>query len=266
MLNLSSPGQLYNDTRTNEVSIENINAKNTSVMGSIQPSSRPTLNFQDLEPSNENYSLEETIKKTTYQFKIILLGTIAVGKTAILTRYISNLFEEEHKCTLRVESKSKIINMNDKEQAKLNIWDTCGDEKFRAITRQYYNDANGILLVYDVTNRQSFDDIILWEKEIKNNAPENAVLILVGNKTDNKSKRVITNQEGKKIADELGIFFIEVSAKNGDNIHFLFEKVSEEMIQMIKKEPKLYEKESIKNLDNLLKNESNETQKKFGCC
>ena len=63
MLNLSSPGQLYNDTRTNEVSIENINAKNTSVMGSIQPSSRPTLNFQDLEPSNENYSLEETIKK-----------------------------------------------------------------------------------------------------------------------------------------------------------------------------------------------------------
>ena len=83
-------------------------------------------------------------------------------------------------------------------QAKLNIWDTCGDEKFRAITRQYYNDAHGILLVYDITNRESFDSIINWQNEIRNNAPADSVLFLIANKTDLNKERVVTELEGKK--------------------------------------------------------------------
>ena len=265
MLNVSSPGILYNEQTSNSVSMDNINKRNTSMLGSMVPSSRPTLNFEGANLSNENISSEETIKKTAYAFKIILLGSIAVGKTSILNRYISNEFEEEHKCTIKIEFKTKLININNMVQAKLIIWDTCGDEKFKAITRQYYKDADGILLVYDITKRETFDNIINWTNEIKNNAPEEAVLFLVGNKTDNKKERNVTTQEGKKMADDLGFFFTEVSAKNGDNIHLLFEKISEEMMDLVQKNPKFNIKVSIKNLDDKGKN-INEKQKKKFCC
>jgi small GTP-binding protein len=267
MLNVSSPGQLYSDQNSNNVSMENINKRNTSMLGSMDPSARPTLNFEGLNTSNENLSFEETVKKTAYEFKIILVGSIAVGKTAILTRYISNEFETQHKCTIKIEYKSKIININNMVQAKLIIWDTCGDEKYKAITRQYYKDANGVLLVYDITNRESFDNIKTWESEVKNNSPEDAVLFLVGNKTDNSKEREVTSQEGKKLAEDLGLFFIEVSAKNGDNIHILFEKISEEMIQLLQNNPELNKKESIKNLDEkYTENDYSEIKKKKKCC
>ena len=267
MLNVSSPGQLYNDQASNNVSMENINKRNTSMLESMDPSARPTLNFEGLNTSNENLSFEETVKKTAYEFKIILVGSIAVGKTAILTRYISNEFENSHKSTLKIEFKTKIININNMVQAKLVIWDTCGDEKYRAITRQYFKDANGVLLVYDITNKESFDNIKTWESEVKNNSPEDAVLFLVGNKTDNSKERVVTSQEGKKLAEDLGLFFIEVSAKNGDNIHILFEKISEEMIQLLQNNPELNKKESIKNLDEKYnENDYSEIKKKKKCC
>ena len=265
MLNISSPGTLYDQT-SNSVSLDNINKRNTSMLGSMVPSSRPTLNFEGPYLSNENISFEETEKKTAYVFKIILIGSIAVGKTSILTRYISNEFEEEHKCTIKIEFKAKLININNMVQAKLIIWDTCGDEKFKAITRQYYRDADGILLVYDITNRDSFDSIINWKNEIKNNDPEDAVLFLVGNKTDNNKERKVTTQEGQKMANDIGFFFTEVSAKNGDNIHLLFEKISEEMMELVQKNPEFNKKVSVKNLDDLKGNEIDEKQKSKFCC
>lgn len=262
MLNVSSPDTLYDQT-SNNVSIENINKRNLSMLGLMEPSSRPTLNFED--PNiPQNNSFEETIKKTAYAFKVILLGSIAVGKTSILIRYISNEFEEEHKCTIKAEFKTKLININNYVQAKLIIWDTCGDEKFKAITRQYYNDANGILLVYDITNRESFENIIDWNNEIKNNAPKDAVLFLVGNKTDNDKERKVTFQEGKKMASDIGFLFTEVSAKNGDNIHLLFEKISEEMMELVQKNPEFNKKVSVKNLEDLKGND--EKQKNKFCC
>ena len=192
MLNVSSPGILYNDQTSNSVSIDNANKRNISMLGSIAPSSRPNLNFEEANLSNDNNSFEESVKKTAYAFKIVLLGSVAVGKTSILIRYISNEFDEDINCTLKFEYKTKLININNMEQAKLIIWDTMGNEKFRAITRQYYRDADGILLVYDITKRESFDNIIMWKNDIKNNAPKDAVLFLVGNKTDNIKERNVT--------------------------------------------------------------------------
>ena len=181
MLNVSSPSPLYDD-QSNEVSMENVNNKrNVSMLNVDNPSSRPTLNNQ-APGSNRNFSIEDNDIKFTYEFKIILLGSISVGKTAILSRYISNEFNENYKCTIKSEYRMKIVNLNNSIQAKLNIWDTCGDEKFRAITRQYYKDSQGILLVYDISNRSSFDMIDNWVEDIRNNAPADVIVFLVGNK------------------------------------------------------------------------------------
>ena len=208
------------------------------------------------------------MKKTAYEFKIILLGSISVGKTSILKRYTTNEFNENHICTIKIEFKSKLINVNNSVQAKLNIWDTCGDEKYRAITRQYYRDAHGILLIYDISNRDSFDSLINWEEEIKNNAPEDSVLFLVGNKSDLNKERVVTYNEGKNKADELGISFIEVSAKNGDNILLLFENLSEAMVETVQNKPEVIDsKINLKNeYDNEGNNDMDSKSKDRACC
>ena len=265
-MNVSSPA-LYDDTGSNSVSLDNVNQRNISMLGLNEPSARPTLNQISQNLSNENLSFEENIKKTTYEFKIILLGSVSVGKTSILNRYITNEFDEEHKCTIKIEFKAKLININNMVKAKLNIWDTCGDEKYRAITRQYYNDANGILLIYDITNRDSFDSISLWVNEIKNNSPADAILFLVGNKTDLTKERVISYQEGKNKADELGVSFAEVSAKNGDNILLLFENISEAIMGTFEKKQEINENNfNFKISEEYDENYNIETKKKKGCC
>ena len=267
MLNVTGPSPLYDDKSSNNVSLENVYKRNTSMFGITGPSLRPSLNKEYPNVSDDNLSFEETMKKKSYEFKVILIGSISVGKTSILSRYITNEFQSEYKCTIKTEFKTKIVNINNMSQAKLNIWDTCGDEKFRAITRQYYNDAHGILLVYDITNRESFDSIINWQNEIRNNAPADSVLFLIANKTDLNKERVVTELEGKKKAEELGMLFIEVSAKNGDNIILLFENISEAMMQNIQNKPQINkEKMNLKNLENYEENDKNENIKKKFCC
>lgn len=267
MLNVSSPA-LYDENNSSNVSIDNFNKKNTSMMGDT--SSRPTLFSPGQNTSNENLSLEGVPNKTTYEFKIILLGSSSVGKTSILTRYINNEFNSNQGCTTNVDFKAKMININKTVQANLKIWDTCGDEKYHSIASLYYKDAQGILLVYDITNRNSFDRIINWENEVRNNAPKDSVLFLVGNKTDLNRERQISNQEGKNKAEELGMIFTEVSAKDGDNIHLLFEKMSEAIMECVQNKPestlnsntiKDFGKSDLEDLKN-----PEETMKKKICC
>ena len=263
MLNVTSPSPLYGDIDSNNVSVENKNRKNSSMYGLNEPSARPTLKNNVFNISNDNISIED-MKKSTFEFKVILLGSIAVGKTAILSRYLSNEFDLNYQCTIKITSKSKIININNMVQAKLNIWDTCGDEKYRAITRQYYRETNGIILVYDLTSRESFESVASWADEIRNNAPDDSVIILVGNKNDLNKERVVNYQEGKNKADELGMFFIEASAKTGDNIHLLFEKISEAMMESSKKKRNLSETKNIKSL--IPSNEQKKDSTKTKCC
>ena len=172
-LNVSSPSPLY-DENSNQ-SVDNLNKKNVSMINSNNPSSRPTLYNANV--SNQNISNDENILKYSYEFKIILLGSVAVGKTAILARYITNEFNENHAPTIQANYKVKPIIVSNDAYAKLNIWDTSGNEKFRAITRQYYKDVQGIILVYDISNRESFESIDSWIEDIKNCAPKNSVII-----------------------------------------------------------------------------------------
>ena len=267
MLNVSSPSPLYDD-QNNSTNLDDYTKKNISMFYANDTSARPTLKNTRLNASNNNISNDENLIKFVYEFKIILIGPIAVGKTSILSRYISNEFNTDHRCTIKSDFKIKTVNINNSAQAKLNIWDTCGDEKFRSITKQYYRNAHGILLVYDITDRTSFENINIWAEDIKNNAPADCVVVLVGNKSDLTNKRVVSPQEGKKTADELGYLFNEVSAKNGDNIFLLFGNISEAIIEQLEKEKNYLnnENKNIKYLDELELVNKREVKKKKSCC
>ena len=258
MLNVSSPSPLCEDQTSGNLSLDNsIKANNLSLMNT--KSIRPTLNNFN---QSESLSFEDNLKKTTYQYKVILLGSIAVGKTSLLKKYIKNEFNSEYQCTIKSEFQTKTLNINNQEQAKLTIWDTCGDEKFRAITRQYYRDAQGILLVFDVTERTSFDNIQNWYNEIKENAPKDTVIILVANKTDLIKERKVSIEDGQAMAENLSLDYIEVSAKTGDNLHLLFEKLSEKLMCEIENKSDLIEKKSVDSKS--IMDEKDKT-KKF-CC
>ena len=265
MLNISSPSPLYDEENSN-ANVENPNKKNISMLHSNNPSSRPTLN--NVNASGRLGSIDENMLKFKYEFKILLIGSNSVGKTSILSRYIKNEFRENYKCTIKAEFCVKIVNLNNTTQAKLNIWDTVGEEKFRAITSQYYKESNGIFLVYDISNRESFDNVDIWMEDIKNYAPENCVVILVGNKSDLVSERAVTVQEGKNKAAQYGILFKEVSAKNGDNILLIFGDISEAVYEQFEKSKTeiSVDKKSSKFLDDLDFINKREKIKKKKCC
>lgn len=256
MLNVSSPSPLCEDQPSANLSIDNTTKiNNVSLLNTKLI--RPTLNNMD---QSDSLSFEDNMKKTIYQYKVILLGSIAVGKTSLLSRYTVNEFKNEHQCTIKTEFKTKLVNINNLTQARLIIWDTCGDEKYKAITRQYYRDAQGIVLVYDVTNLDSFNNINNWYKEIKDNSPKDTVVILVANKTDLEKERKVSLEEGTELADKLGLDYIEVSAKTGDNVYLLFERLSQSMMEKIEDKSKLIDKKTFDEVT-MVKEE-----KKQSCC
>ena len=158
-------------------------------------------------------------------YKILILGDSTVGKTCFLTRYADNTFQENQMATLGVDYKLKNVKMEDGNTVKLQIWDTAGQDRFHAITRNYFKGAHGIILLYDITTQSSFDNVSKWIKQIKEDASEKVVIILVGNKIDLEHKRAIPTEEGEKIAEDFGLIFFECSAKTGKNINEAFNEL-----------------------------------------
>ncbi|CAD8067031.1 unnamed protein product [Paramecium primaurelia] len=163
-----------------------------------------------------------------YLFKILLIGNSAVGKSSLLLRFADNVFNESFLPTIGVDFKIRTFDLNGKT-VKLQIWDTAGQERFKTITNSYYKGAHGIILVYDVTDKQSFKDVENWLAEVEKYANENVVRVLVGNKVDLESKREVTQEEGKELADSLNIRFIETSAKNSSNVEKAFITLANEI-------------------------------------
>ena len=157
-------------------------------------------------------------------FNVIMLGDSNVGKTSILKKFIDNSFSDQSACTVNVEFKTKNLKIDNNLYARLALYDTAGQEKFRSLTRQYYNRAHGIVLVYDLTNEISFNKLNSWVKEINDNAG-NVEAILVGNKSD-LNDRKISKLKAKNYAKDKNFKYIEVSAKEGTNILLLFEELS----------------------------------------
>jgi small GTP-binding protein len=166
--------------------------------------------------------------KVDYTFKILTIGESGVGKTCILLRYTDNKFSKHHLTTIGIDFKTKQVNYFDKK-IKLYIWDTAGQERFRNIAQQYYNGADGIFLVYDVTDRKSFEKITEWMKTILSyNTKEKIGLILLANKVDSETREVNT-EEGNNLAKEFGINFFETSALNNYNLDEAFSCMVEEI-------------------------------------
>ena len=166
-----------------------------------------------------------------YQFKIVLTGDSTVGKTSLLTRFIEGKFLELSKCTICADFKTKLIKIDQATTAKLTIGDSAGQEKYRALTRNYYKDAHGIILLQDVTNKSTFQSLDKWLDDINENIlRENVSIILVGNKMD-LPNRVISYEEGDNFAKKYDLLFYETSAKEGNNIDEVFKKIANDIIE-----------------------------------
>lgn len=163
------------------------------------------------------------------QFKILVLGESGVGKTSLLMRYCDDDFSNNHLPTIGIDFKIKNVSLNDKIY-KLQIWDTAGQERFRVITKTYYRAACGIILMFDVTDGNSFNKIRLWMKQIEENAPKSVSKILVGNKSDS-TERKISYEEGKIMANSFHMNFYETSAKTNYNVNESFNCLIKSIIE-----------------------------------
>lgn len=159
-----------------------------------------------------------------YMFKILIIGNSSVGKTSFLFRYADDSFTSAFVSTVGIDFKVKTVIRREKRM-KLQIWDTAGQERYRTITTAYYRGAMGFILMYDVTNEESFNSVQDWVTQIKTYSWDNAQVILVGNKSDMEVERVVTYDRGKQLADQLGLEFFETSAKENINVKNVFERL-----------------------------------------
>lgn len=159
-----------------------------------------------------------------YMFKLLIIGNSSVGKTSFLFRYADDSFTSAFVSTVGIDFKVKTVFRNDK-RVKLQIWDTAGQERYRTITTAYYRGAMGFILMYDITNEDSFNSVQDWLTQIKTYSWGNAQVILVGNKCDMEDERVISFERGKQLAEQLGVQFFETSAKENVNVKAVFEQL-----------------------------------------
>ena len=163
-------------------------------------------------------------------FKILTIGESGVGKTCVLRRFVENKFLKNHLATIGIDFKTKTLNINNQE-IKLKIWDTAGEERFRNITTQYYKGADGIVLVYDVTDEASYEKIRDWMDQILSNIQQDEIgIVLMGNKCD-MEERNVSEEMGIKLAEELKISYFETSALTGQGIKEAFEKLTRDIMK-----------------------------------
>lgn len=163
-----------------------------------------------------------------YLFKLLLIGDSGVGKSCLLLRFADDTYTESYISTIGVDFKIRTIELEGKT-IKLQIWDTAGQERFRTITSSYYRGAHGIIVAYDVTDQESFNNVKQWLQEIDRYACENVNKLLVGNKSDLTTKKVVDYTTAKEFADHLNIPFLETSAKNATNVEQAFMTMAAEI-------------------------------------
>ncbi|KAJ0970231.1 hypothetical protein J5N97_023108 [Dioscorea zingiberensis] len=197
-----------------------------------------------------------------YSFKVLLIGDSGVGKSSLLVTFISNHVDELSP-TIGIDFKIKFLTVAGK-RLKLTIWDTAGQERFRTLTGSYYRGAQGIILVYDVTRRETFTNLSdEWAKELElYSTNQDCVKVLVGNKVD-KPDRMVSREEGIALAQEYGCLFLECSAKTARNVEKCFEELALKILEV----PSLLEEGSSVGKRNILKQkQENHATPSRGCC
>ena len=171
-------------------------------------------------------------KASNYQyiFKLILIGNSGVGKSCILQRYMKHTFEETYKCTIGVDFLMKSLLIKDKT-VKLQLWDTAGQEKYKSMVSSYYRGANVALIVFDLTSHASFDALPIWIENYYKNGPEQKNIILIGNKKDLIEERQVTQEEAETFSETNNMMYFETSAKEGDNIDYVFTFAAEKLLE-----------------------------------
>jgi len=169
-------------------------------------------------------------KAYDYLFKLLLIGDSGVGKTSVLFRFSDDAFNSTFISTIGIDFKIRTIELGDKK-IKLQIWDTAGQERFRTITTAYYRGAMGILLVYDITNEKSFENIKTWIKNIEQHASADVEKMILGNKCDMEDKRKISTAQGEQLAKEYNVKFMETSAMNRTNVERAFTEIASDIKQ-----------------------------------
>ena len=200
-----------------------------------------------------------------YLFKLIIVGDTNVGKTNIMSKYIKNQFDFNSKSTIGVEFGTKIKTI-EKKKIKAQIWDTAGQERYKSITSAYYKGAKGAFVVYDITNKFTFDSVDKWVQDLYSFGDKDLTLLLVGNKSDLEDKRQVNKENGEEKAKSFGLGFIETSAYSGDNIDQAFDIMLKEVYKRYILENNInndeFEGGSGKNIE-LVKKTSNKKKK---CC
>ena len=167
-----------------------------------------------------------------YLLKYIIIGDAAVGKSNLLLRFSQDDFKSEYQLTIGVEFGAKNLDIDNKKY-RLQIWDTAGQENYRSITRAYYKNSVCAILVYDITNRDSFEHISSWVEDCLAQSPKTVFMVLVGNKSDLSEKRKVSIEEGQQMAKNNNMIFCEASAKTGDNVDKIFEESAKEINKKI---------------------------------
>eukprot|EP00927_Polykrikos_kofoidii_P067259 TRINITY_DN6276_c0_g2_i1.p1 TRINITY_DN6276_c0_g2~~TRINITY_DN6276_c0_g2_i1.p1 ORF type:complete len:206 (-),score=48.10 TRINITY_DN6276_c0_g2_i1:221-838(-) len=170
-------------------------------------------------------------------FKLVLIGDSGAGKSCLLLRFADDAFTDSYITTIGVDFRFKTIPV-EKKTIKLQIWDTAGQERFRTITSAYYRAADGIIMVYDICDRESFAHVDDWLIEVNRYVAESTCKILIGNKADMESERRVSTEEARKKANELGIAFMETSAKDATNVETAFQTMSAELVSKREQEGK----------------------------
>ncbi len=200
-----------------------------------------------------------TTREKYLSFKLVFIGDYNVGKSSILRQFADNTFTDTNMSTIGIDYKIRNIFVDNK-LIRLEIWDTAGQERYKSIITKYYRDADGIIMIYDITNKRSFDNIRKWLPELEFNTKKEVDMILIGNKSDIEAKREVEYQNGKQMADLLNIEFMETSAKDNTNIDKIFINLITTIIknQVIRLKAKSTQAKSIQ--DKSIQDKSTQTQ------